>query len=113
MSELPVGNKVVVIGGGMTAIDIAVQSKKLGASEVTVAYRRDKANMKASEHEQQYAQINGVKLRYCSSPKRILSANGIVTGVEFEVTKINQGGQISLTGEVYQLDADVISVRIA
>ena len=108
MSDLPVGDNVVVIGGGMTAVDIAVQSKKLGASDVTIAYRRDKKNMKASEHEQQYAQINDVKLRYCSSPKRILSLDGHVTGIEFDVTVADKDGRISNTGKTYQLDADVI-----
>jgi glutamate synthase (NADPH/NADH) small chain len=108
MSELPVGNKVIVIGGGMTAIDIAVQSKKLGASEVTIAYRRDKASMKASEHEQQYAQINDVKLRYCSSPKRVLSDDGHITGVEFDVTGVDKNGKISSTGKTYRLEADML-----
>jgi glutamate synthase (NADPH/NADH) small chain len=108
MSELPVGGKVVVIGGGMTAIDIAVQSKKLGASEVTIAYRRDKASMKASEHEQHFAQINDVKLRYCSLPKSVLSKDGCVTGVEFGVTELDANGNISETGQSYQLEADVL-----
>lgn len=108
MSQLPVGDKVVVIGGGMTAIDMAVQSKKLGAPEVTIAYRRDEANMKASTHERHYAQINDVKLRYCSSPKRVLSKDGQVTGIEFDITRVAQDGSVSKTGESYQLEADVI-----
>ena len=108
MSQLPVGDKVVVIGGGMTAIDIAVQSKKLGASEVTIVYRRDQANMKASEHEQHFAQINDVKLRFCASPKSVLSQDGRVSGIEFEVTKLDPDGNISQTGETYQLEADVV-----
>lgn len=108
MSELPVGDKVVVIGGGMTAIDVAVQSKKLGASEVTIAYRRDQGSMKASGHEQHYAQINDVKLRYCSSPRRVLSRDGRVTGIEFDVTEADRDGQISNTGKSYRLEADVI-----
>jgi dihydropyrimidine dehydrogenase (NAD+) subunit PreT len=108
MSQLPVGDKVVVIGGGMTAIDVAVQSKKLGASEVTIAYRRDKANMKASEYEQHWAQINDVKLRYCAGPKRVLSKDGRVTGIEFDVTEVDRDGNISKTGKSYQLQADVI-----
>ena len=108
MSQLPVGDKVVVIGGGMTAIDIAVQSKKLGASEVTIVYRRDQANMKASEHEQHFAQINDVKLRFCASPKRVLSRDGRLTGIEFEVTEPDPDGNISLTGKTYQLEADVL-----
>jgi dihydropyrimidine dehydrogenase (NAD+) subunit PreT len=108
MSQLPVGDKVVVIGGGMTAIDIAVQSKKLGASEVTIAYRRNETHMKASQHEQQYAQINDVKLRFCSSPKRILSKKGQVTGIEFDIVEVGAGGTIKQTGKTYQLEADVI-----
>jgi dihydropyrimidine dehydrogenase (NAD+) subunit PreT len=108
MSQLPVGDKVVVIGGGMTAIDVAVQSKKLGASEVTIAYRRDKANMKASEYEQHWAQINDVKLRHCSSPRKVLSKDGRVTGIEFDVTEVDRDGNISKTGKSYQLQADVI-----
>ena len=107
-SELPVGDKVIVIGGGMTAIDVAVQSKKLGASEVTIAYRRDRTNMKASEYEQHYAQNNDVKLRYCSSPKRILSKDGQVTGVEFDMTEIDPDGNSLKTGKTYQLEADVV-----
>jgi glutamate synthase (NADPH/NADH) small chain len=107
-SQLPVGDKVVVIGGGMTAIDIAVQSKKLGASEVTIAYRRDPAHMKASQREQQYAQINGVQLRYCSRPKSVISKDGHVTGIVFEVSEVDQDGNISETGKSYQLEADVI-----
>jgi glutamate synthase (NADPH/NADH) small chain len=107
-SELVVGDKVVVIGGGMTAIDVAVQSKKLGASEVTIAYRRDRTNMKASEYEQHYAQNNDVKLRYCSSPKRILSKDGQVTGIEFDMTEIEPDGNTLKTGKTFQLEADVV-----
>jgi len=107
-SELVVGDKVVVIGGGMTAIDVAVQSKKLGASEVTIAYRRDRTNMKASEYEQHFAQINDVKLRYCASPKRILSKDGQVTGVEFDMTEIDADGKPLKTGKTFQLEADMV-----
>ena len=102
------GDKVVVIGGGMTAIDVAVQSKKLGASEVTIAYRRDRIHMKASEYEQHYAQINDVKLRYCASPKQILSENGQVTGVEFDMTQTDPAGKILVTGKSFQLEADMV-----
>ncbi len=107
-SDLPVGDKVVVIGGGMTAIDIGVQSRKLGASEVTIVYRRDQANMKASEYEQHFAQINDVKLRFCSSPKQILSEDGRVTGIEFDVTEIDADGNSTKTGKTYRLEADVV-----
>ena len=57
---LDVGNDVLVIGGGMTAIDAAVQSRLLGAADVTVVYRRDQDSMNASDFEQQVAQTHGV-----------------------------------------------------
>src|SRR5690606_30262012 len=55
LSALPVGRRVVVIGGGMTAIDAAVQSRLLGAEQVTMVYRRGKEAMNASEFEQDLA----------------------------------------------------------
>ena len=60
LSALPVGRRVLVIGGGMTAIDIAVQSKKLGAETVTMVYRRGPEQMKASLYERELAQTSGV-----------------------------------------------------
>ncbi len=108
LSNLPIGDQIVVIGGGMTAIDIAVQSKKLGASEVTIVYRRDQAHMKASEHEQHYARINGVRLRFCATPNKVLSQDGHVTGIEFKATRLDKDGNLSETGETYKLQADVI-----
>jgi glutamate synthase (NADPH/NADH) small chain len=107
-SEFLVGDKVVVIGGGMTAIDVAVQSKKLGAAEVTMAYRRDQRNMKASAYERHFAQINDVKLRCCASPKRILSKDSRVTGVEFDMTEIDADGRPLKTGKTFQLEADMV-----
>jgi len=62
LGALPVGRKVVVIGGGNTAIDIAVQTKRLGAEDVTLVYRRGPEAMSAPHHEQEFAQVSGVKL---------------------------------------------------
>ncbi|MFZ2103038.1 MAG: NAD(P)-dependent oxidoreductase [Oricola sp.] len=84
VSTIPVGSRVVVIGGGMTAVDAAVQAKALGADEVTIAYRGPKERMKASEYEQELAQVRGVTIRYNMRPKRMLAANGAVAGMEFE-----------------------------
>ena len=70
-STMPVGRKVVVIGGGMTAIDIAVQSKRLGAEQVDIAYRRGPDDMSASEFEQQLAQTSGVSVHHWLHPKAV------------------------------------------
>jgi dihydropyrimidine dehydrogenase (NAD+) subunit PreT len=70
-SALPVGRNVVVIGGGMTAIDIAVQSKRLGAEHVDIVYRRGPEDMSASEFEQQLAQTSGVSVHHWLHPKAV------------------------------------------
>ena len=71
LTALPVGRRVVVIGGGMTAIDIAVQSKKLGAQNVTIVYRRSEDQMKASRFERELAQTSGVVIRTWARPVAI------------------------------------------
>ncbi len=84
-SSLPIGRDVVVIGGGMTAIDAAVQSKLLGAETVTIVYRRGQEQMSASEYEQHHATSRGVRIITGAAPVRILG-NGAVEGVEFAYT---------------------------
>ena len=111
-SSLPVGQNIVVIGGGMTAIDIAVQSKKLGAECVTIVYRRGPDNMNASPFEQHYAQTQGVVIRHWLSPLAMSSSNGKLTGIDFSRTRIAADGKLSETGESVHLVADVVFTAI-
>lgn len=106
LSSLPVGRQVVVIGGGNTAIDMAVQIKKLGAESVTMVYRRGFDEMGATGYEQQVAQINGVLIRTHAQPHRILSEDGQLSAVEFEYTQKDSSGQLTGTGETFVLPAD-------
>ncbi len=105
--SLPVGHRVVVIGGGMTAIDIAVQSKRLGAGYVDMFYRRGPDQMGASRYEQQFAQTSGVAIHHWARPLRILGKRH-VTGVEFERTTLDAGGRLKGSGESWTIDADVV-----
>jgi len=82
-AEVPVGRRVVVIGGGMTAVDAAVQARLLGAEVVTMVYRRGPEAMSASVVEQQWAQTQGVTIRHGLSPEALLGEAGHVTGVRF------------------------------
>ncbi len=107
-AALPVGRRVVVIGGGMTAIDIAVQSKALGAEEVTMVYRRGQEHMNASRYEQEFAQTRGVTMRHWSAPRRLLTAGVRVRAVEFEHMRAGKDGKPEGTGQTYTLDADVV-----
>jgi dihydropyrimidine dehydrogenase (NAD+) subunit PreT len=107
-SSLPVGRRVVVIGGGMTAIDIAVQSKALGAEVVTMVYRRGQEHMNASRYEQEFAQTRGVGVRTWAAPRKLLVLDGHVRGVEFETTRAGKDGKLEGTGQTWALDADVV-----
>ena len=106
-AEMPVGRNVVVIGGGMTAIDIAVQSKHLGAEHVDVIYRRGPEQMGASKYEQQFAQTSGVKIRHWATPKSVL-LDDRVTGMEFADTTLDENGKLVETGETWSIAADIV-----
>jgi dihydropyrimidine dehydrogenase (NAD+) subunit PreT len=106
--ELMVGKNIVVIGGGMTAIDIAVQSKLLGAEQVTIAYRRSKKIMAASEYEQALAKKHDVQIQYNMSPKRLIADDSHVTAMEFDVMKSQKDGSLKASGENITLKADVV-----
>ncbi|MEE9454912.1 MAG: NAD(P)-dependent oxidoreductase [Paracoccaceae bacterium] len=106
LKALPVGRNIIVIGGGMTAVDAAVQSKLLGAENVTMVYRRTKDRMGASKFEQDLATSKGVRIIYNAAPQKILG-DGIVSGVEFTYTK-NVNGKLETTGEHFTLPADQV-----
>lgn len=86
LASVQIGRRVVVIGGGNTAIDAAVQAKRLGAEEVTLVYRRGELTMSATEIERDWAQTNGVTLRLWAAPTRLEFDNGALTGVTFRRT---------------------------
>ncbi|WP_028228289.1 NAD(P)-dependent oxidoreductase [Paraburkholderia ferrariae] len=107
LATLPVGRKVVVIGGGNTAIDAAVQSRKLGAEQVTLVYRRGAAQMSATWAEQAFARTQGVLLVEWSKPLRI-AGGAHVEAVEFERTALAADGTLQGTGEIVRVEADMV-----
>jgi dihydropyrimidine dehydrogenase (NAD+) subunit PreT len=111
LAKLPVGRRVVVIGGGMTAIDIAVQSKKLGAETVTMVYRRGADKMKASGFERELAQTSGVVLRTSARPVALEGHGDALSGVVFEDTRERDGGLAS-PGSVFRIEADMLFTAI-
>jgi len=108
LKSLPVGRKVVVIGGGNTAIDIAVQIKRLGAEDVTLVYRRSAAQMSATPHEQDFAQVNGVKIKHWAQPRELRGLHGRLTDVVFEYTQLDAKGRLSGTGDAFSLPVDML-----
>jgi dihydropyrimidine dehydrogenase (NAD+) subunit PreT len=107
LAALPVGRRVVVIGGGMTAVDVAVQSKLLGAELVTIVYRRGQEHMKASGYEQDLAQTRGVLIRTWARPVALEGHGEEVSGVVFERTR-EENGRLVGAGESFRIEADMV-----
>lgn len=102
LSRLPVGRDVVVIGGGMTAVDAAVQSRLLGAENVTIVYRRGREKMAASGYEQEHATSAGVRIITHAAPVAIRAG-------EIELGYMSEGpGGLKPTGETFKLRADQV-----
>jgi dihydropyrimidine dehydrogenase (NAD+) subunit PreT len=110
-AQVPIGRRVVVLGGGMTAIDAAIQAKLLGAEEVTICYRRGKEQMNASQYEQDLAASKGVLIRHWLSPKRILGRDGAVAGIELDYTALRDG-HLTGTGETGVIACDQVMKAI-
>ena len=112
MSVIPVGRRVVVIGGGNTAIDVAAQTRRLGAEEVTIVYRRGPEAMSATARERDFAQSGGVRIRHWARPKHLVGEAGHVTAVEFERTRIADDGRLEGTGQTFVVPADQVFTAI-
>jgi len=106
LSQLAIGRRVVVIGGGMTAVDAAVQSKLLGSEDVTIVYRREQDRMSASEHEQHHATASGVRIITNAAPVGMKDG-----GVEFAYTVSTDDG-LKTTDETFVLPADQVLTAI-
>jgi dihydropyrimidine dehydrogenase (NAD+) subunit PreT len=107
LDTVPVGRRVVVVGGGMTAIDAAVQAKKLGAEEVTIVYRRGAEDMGASRFEQELALTSGVVIRHFARPTALGEHEGRLTSVRFTGTAIDER-RVYDTNEGFELAADML-----
>nr|WP_314871647.1 NAD(P)-dependent oxidoreductase [uncultured Pseudomonas sp.] len=108
LSVLPLAERCLVIGAGNTAIDMAVQMSRLGARDVNLVYRRGHADMGATEHEQDIAKANQVRLHTWARPDAVLlDDTGRVRGMRFMRTEMADG-RLRDMGESFELAADAI-----
>ena len=112
-STVPVGDKVAVIGMGMTAIDAATQAKRLGAKEVTLVYRRTEAEKPCTDVELNIAKLDGCEIIWLAAPKEVKGVDGKVT--ELVCSKMILGepdasGRRSPvdTGKTFSLQVDMV-----
>lgn len=112
LTQLPVAERCIVLGAGNTAIDMAVQMSKLGARDVNLVYRRGFEAMGATEHEQDIAKANQVRLLTWAQPDAVLlNEQGQVRGMRFARTHL-ENGRLQSTGQTFELAADAIFTAI-
>jgi len=108
------GRKVVVVGGGNVAMDAARTALRLGAEEVTLAYRRTQAEMPARDEEIEHAIEEGVKLLELAAPLELVGENGWVTGLRLQKMQLGRADAsgrrrpIPLEGEEYVHTCDTV-----
>jgi len=98
---------------GMTAIDAATQARRLGASEVTMVYRRTETEKPCTQAELDIARLDGCRIIWLAAPKEIIGREGKVTQLVCSVMKLgvpDASGRRSPvdTGETFVLDVDMI-----
>ncbi len=111
-----IGEKCAVVGGGNTAMDACRSAVRLGAKEVSIIYRRTRAEMPAEDVEIAEAEEEGVVFRFLTNPAEILGKNGKVTGVKLQVMQLGEPDErgrrspVPVEGEFITLDLDSVII---
>jgi NADPH-dependent glutamate synthase beta subunit-like oxidoreductase len=117
-AKVELGKNVAVVGGGNVAVDAARTALKLGAENVTIFYRRSKAEMPANPWEVKEAEESGVKMEFLVAPKRILGENGRVSAVELvrmKLGELDESGRrkpLPIEGSEFLFKADTVILAI-
>lgn len=113
------GNKVVVIGGGNSALDSARTALRVGCEEVTILYRRSRKEMPANPWEVDEAEREGVKIHYLAAPVKITGTNGKIAGMvctKMKLGKLDASGRrspVPVEGSEFEVEADLIIPAIS
>jgi formate dehydrogenase major subunit len=112
------GKRVLVIGGGNTAIDAARSARRDGA-DVTLLYRRSETEMPAAAHEVEDARKEGVELCFLVSPTRIVRDEGQIRQVQIQEMRLAEADEqgrrrpVPIPGRLQELPADTVIVAVA
>lgn len=114
LTDAMIGKKVVVIGAGNTAIDAATCSKRLGAEQVQILYRRTEQEMTCYAFEYEFAKQDGVEFRWLVAPVRVLGENGRVTGLELIRMQLGEPDEkgrkrpVPIVGSEFVIEVDAV-----
>jgi NADPH-dependent glutamate synthase beta subunit-like oxidoreductase/coenzyme F420-reducing hydrogenase delta subunit/Pyruvate/2-oxoacid:ferredoxin oxidoreductase delta subunit len=114
----PIGRRVLVIGGGSTAVEAARSARRLGAESVAILYRRSQDELLAAAEEIQAAEAEGIGFRYLVAPTRILADGGRFVGLECTQVGLGTGDSsgrrrpILIPGTEFRVDADHVLTAV-
>ncbi len=117
--ESKLGSKVIVIGGGNSAIDCARVPVHLGYEDVNIVYRRTRKEMPASAWEVEEAEHEGVNLHFLAAPSRVIGENGKVVALEcirMELGEPDDSGRrrpVPIDGSEFKIDTDLVIAAVS
>ncbi len=113
LDQCECGSRVLVIGGGNTAVDVATAAVRLEAKSVTIAYRRGETDMPAFAYEHELTKSDGITWEFFAAPTRVIAGpDGRACAVEFVRTRLNGSGRDAkleiIAGSEFRLDCDMV-----
>jgi len=116
--DVAMGDKVIVIGGGNSAIDAARVAKRLG-KDTKIYYRRTKVEMPAIPSEIEEALLEGIEIEFLVAPTKVVSSNGKITAMEclkMELGDMDESGRrrpVPIEGSEFQVPVDALVLAIS
>ena len=116
--DVKIGDKVIVVGGGNSAIDAARVAKRLG-KDTRIFYRRTKAEMPAIKSEIEEAIVEGIDIQFLVAPTKVLSSNGKVEAIEcirMELGDVDESGRrrpVPIPGSEFKVEVDTLILAIS
>jgi len=116
--DVKIGDKVIIIGGGNSAIDAARVAKRLG-KETSILYRRTRVEMPAIDSEIEEALLEGIDIQYLAAPISVLSNNGKIEGIEcirMKLSDFDESGRrrpVPIEGSEFMVDVDTLILAIS
>jgi heterodisulfide reductase subunit A len=117
-TKVSIGKRVAVVGGGNAAIDASRVASRLGAEEVTIVYRRSRAEMPADKSEIEETEHEGIKIHFLATPVKVLAQNGALSGIEcirMELGEPDASGRcrpVPIKGSEFTLNVDNVIIAI-